>query len=194
MQQVGGSPKPTAATGSRTLSVTLGRAEDGSEATWTPAQLNNGHFIYMGASGSGKSVSLRKISRATHDFGVPVLVLDFHNDLKLPGARDIQLSSGSASKVGLNPMELHTGNGEDSGLYDQRIALHELIIQAQPKLGHLQGEVLGRAIHRAYERAGIEDRDPATWSKPALTFANLLQILAEMSEGGQEIRGYAAFG
>ena len=83
-----------------------------------------------------------------------MLVFDFHGDVLLPGVRSILLSSGSASTLGLNPMELDTTSAEESGLYDQRAVLRNMIQRAVPALGHRQASILRDALDEAYTRAG----------------------------------------
>jgi hypothetical protein len=110
--------------------------------------------------------------------GIRVLLFDFHGDVVLPGVRSVLVSSGSASTLGLNPMELDILSAEESGLYDQRAAVRGMIQRAVPALGHRQTSILREVFDEAYRQAGIIDQDPATWNRDAPTFRTIQDILA----------------
>ncbi|MEP9380572.1 helicase HerA-like domain-containing protein [Aquabacter sp. CN5-332] len=165
------------------LEVPLGTEQASSRpVVWSPGRQSNGFLLVLGASGSGKTETLKVLGSSIHRFGVPVLTFDFHGDVVFPGTESTLLSSGSASVVGLNPMEIDAHSAEESGLYDQRAALRAMVQRAVPSLGHRQSAILREAIEEAYERAGIVDEDPQTWSRPAPTFGIVQQILAEWAD------------
>lgn len=165
------------------LAVPLGAEQVGSRPViWSPGRQSNGFLLVLGASGSGKTETLKVLGSAIHRFGVPVLTFDFHGDVVFPGTRSTLLSSGSASVVGLNPMEIDAHSAEESGLYDQRASLRALVQRAVPSLGHRQSAILREAFEEAYARAGITDDDPQTWSRPVPTFGVVQEILAEWIE------------
>jgi len=168
----------------RLMSVPLGEG-----ATWQPGAQSNGFLLVLGASGSGKTESLKTIGTGIHKYGVPVLILDFHGDVVLTGVPSTLLSAGPASTLGLNPLELDLHGAQESGLYDQRVALREMIRRAVPALGHRQADALGLALDETYSRAGIVDVDPDTWTRPAPTFTDLLAVLGEMSDDGTQAAG-----
>lgn len=158
-------------------------------AAWQPGGQSNGFLLVLGASGSGKTETLKTIGTGIHNYGVPVLVLDFHGDVVLSGAPSTLLSAGPASTLGLNPMELDLHGAQESGLYDQRVALREMIRRAVPALGHRQADALGLALDETYSRAGILDNDPDTWARTAPTFTDLLGVLGEMNSDGTQAAG-----
>ena len=161
------------------LDIALGTERSSSNnVRWLPSKQSNGFFLILGASGSGKTETLKVLGSSISDAGVPVLVLDFHGDVVLPGVETILLSSGSASIVGLNPMELDIHSAGESGLYDQRAALRGMIQRAVPALGHRQSSLLREAFDEAYRRAGIVDDDPKTWSRRPPTFFDVQNVLA----------------
>lgn len=149
---------------------------------WTPGRQSNGFLLVLGASGSGKTETLKVLGSAVHHFGVPVLTFDFHGDVTFPGTASTLLSSGSASVIGLNPMEIDAHSAEESGLYDQRASLREMVKRAVPSLGHRQSSILRQAFEAAYTQVGIDDNDPKTWTRPAPTFAVVQDILAEWAD------------
>ncbi len=173
-------PGPAADATAAQLEVPLGSEQTTSRpVTWSPGRQSNGFLLVLGASGSGKTETLKVLGAAIHRFGIPVLTFDFHGDVVFPGAESTLLSSGSASLVGLNPMEIDAHSAEESGLYDQRASLRAMVQRAVPSLGHRQSAILREAFEEAYERAGIVDDDPKTWSRPAPTFGVVQQILTE---------------
>ena len=157
----------------------------GNAVTWKPGQQSNGFFLILGASGSGKTETLKVLGTSIAETGIPVLVFDFHGDVILPGVASVLLSSGSASTLGLNPMELDISSAEESGLYDQRAALRNMIQRAVPALGHRQSSILRDAFDEAYQRAGIRDDDPGTWTNPPPTFRDIQEILGGWAEDDQ---------
>ena len=92
------------------------------------------------------------------------------------------MSSGTASTVGINPMELDSQSAEETGLYDQRKVIRDMIRNAVPALGHRQNAILRDAIEDAYTAAGFVDSDPSTWKNPPPTFADVEDILGAWAE------------
>lgn len=163
----------------KSLNVPLGQAEDGSRVVWSPGAQANGFKLVLGGSGAGKTFALRLIAERVHKYGIPVLIFDFHGDVQVPDIRDELLSSGTDSVRGLNPMELDGACARQSGLYDQRGALQEMITRACPMLGHRQRNALIEAMEQVYAKAGIMDNDPATWGNAPPTFADLMGVIED---------------
>jgi hypothetical protein len=176
------------------LTVRLGKADDGSLALWQPGKQVNGFKLVTGSAGSGKTFALKKLATGVHRYGVPVLVFDFHGDLDLDGVQNVLLSSGTDSRLGLNPMELNLADGKQAGLYDQRGALKEMIERAAP-LGHNQRNALREAIEAVYTDKGILDNDPATWTRKPPSFSDLLAVIENdgLRAAASELFGHPIF-
>lgn len=161
------------------LEVELGAETANAKAAvrWSPGKQSNGFFLMLGSSGSGKTEALKVVGKSIGDFGVPVLVLDFHGDVNFPGLRSVLLSSGTSSTLGVNPMELDSQSAEETGLYDQRKVLRDMIRNAVPALGHRQNAILREALEDAYIHAGFDDSNPSTWRNAPPTFADVEKIL-----------------
>ena len=165
------------------LSVELGSEHSSStKVIWQPGRQSNGFLLVLGASGSGKTEALKVLGASIADYGVPVLVFDFHGDVTFPGLLNVLLSSGQSSTLGLNPMELDVNGARESGLYDQRAALRGLVMRAVPALGHRQAAILREAFDEAYTRAGVIDSEPTTWNNEPPTFRNVEEILDRWSD------------
>ncbi len=163
----------------RALTVRLGQAEDGTQVAWQPGSQANGFKLAVGGSGAGKTFALRIEAEQIHKAGIPVLVLDFHGDVEVPGIPTQLLSSGTDSTHGINPMELDGACARQSGLYDQRGTLIEMITRACPMLGHRQRNALIEAMEQVYIKAGILDGDPATWDRAPPTFRELVGVIED---------------
>lgn len=176
-------PSATTATPRGPLEIRLGDELNTKQpVVWAPGKQSNGFFLILGASGSGKTEALKVLGKGIADYGVPVLVLDFHGDVQFPGLKSVLLSSGTASTTGVNPMELDSQSAEETGLYDQRKVIRDMIRNAVPALGHRQGAILREAIEDAYAGAGFNDSDPDTWRNRPPTFGDVQEILATWAE------------
>lgn len=158
------------------LAIPLGSQPDYNGVFWLPGQENNGTFLVLGASGSGKTETLKTIGAGITRQAIPVFVLDFHGDVIFPGANTVLLSSGTQSHLGVNPLELDSYDAEQVGLYEQRATLLEML-QRSIRLGHKQKAVLQEVIHEAYLQCGIRDERHATWYNMPPTLANVLSML-----------------
>lgn len=166
------------------IDIVLGQSRDESYSAirWRPSQESNGFFLVVGGAGSGKTEALKRIGRGLLEDGFPVLVLDFHGDVDVSWLSPILMSSGLDSTIGVNPMELDSYHAHEVGLYDQRMALVELVARAVPKLSQLQRVMLTDAIEAAYRWVGIYDGDPLSWRRPPPAFPMVMDILERWHE------------
>jgi len=74
-------------------------------------------------------------------------------------------------------MELDSHRAHEVGLYDQRIALIDMISRAIPDISHNQRVMLSDAMEAAYRWVGIYDDDPISWERSPPTFSTVISIL-----------------
>lgn len=153
------------------------RLSDERHVVWSPSSSINGFLMLLGASGSGKTEALKLMGSQLVSQAIPVFVLDFHGDIEFPYLNSVLLSSGYESIYGISPLEIDATNPGKQGLYEQRLALVEMLHRAVPSLGVKQRDILLHAVEMAYVMAGIEDRNPQTWRYPPPNFRMVAEVL-----------------
>lgn len=124
--------------------ISIGTVADGGQPySLRLADQPNQFIAITGSSGTGKTTLLRRVAAGVRAARIPVLVLDFHGDLTIPGVASQRIDGG----LGLEP--LAAGAGESETL--------ELLRHAAPQLGHLQIELLRREL-QALLRSAMRPR------------------------------------
>jgi hypothetical protein len=159
--------------------IELGRGQ-----RWNPEALPDAHIVCIGASGSGKTQTLKAIayelSRAYP--AMRVIVIDFHGDQEVVSETCYQLHQ--ASPHGINPLLVNLDR-EGGGPNLQAISVVGACKKAL-MLGPNQEGVLLKALKEVYERAGITGDDAETWARPSPTFADVEQVITEWAEAGNK--------
>src|SRR4051812_3545614 len=89
----------------------LGITTKSTPVVWDTSKLINGHVLILGASGVGKSHTIRKMIRralasaAQSRQSIRCHVFDVHGDLDIPAASEVQFSESVAN--GLNPLRVN---------------------------------------------------------------------------------------
>lgn len=160
------------------LTVEIGRTVETNEmACWYPFNEMNPSISISGVSGGGKTEVVKKIVSQLLLHGMPVLLIDFHGDIKVPYLNDVLISSGTASVYGLNPFSIELLDPQKKGLYEHRAGLVSMLKRAVPALSAKQRFLLSSAVETAYVAVGIEDYNPRTWGLQPPTFAHVASIL-----------------
>jgi len=157
---------------------------------WEPRAEVNPHMLILGASGSGKTQTIRMLVWELGRRGIPVLVIDFAGDQEVEGERVVRLVPGGV--WGVNPLEIHRdprGGGPDA----QRFIVVRAIAEAFAPFGVVQASLLDQAIKRAYRRSGVTE-DPATWGAKMPTMADVRRELEAMSAERLRQRAQASGG
>lgn len=162
------------------LAVDIGRAVETNEMVcWYPGNEMNPSISISGVSGGGKTEAIKKIVSQLLLHGMPVLLIDFHGDIKVPYLCDVLVSSGSSSVYGLNPLSIELIDHRKKGLYEHREALASMLKRAVPALSAKQRFLLSSAVETAYVAVGIEDHNPRSWGLQPPTFAHVSSILED---------------
>lgn len=150
----------------------------GNDVLWNPEQLPNAHIVAIGASGSGKTQTLKGIAFAlAKTYESKIVVIDFHGDQNISGETVFEFHRESPHGVNLLSVNLDTEGG---GVSLQIIAVAGSM-KRPLMLGANQEGVLLEAIKQAYARRGIFDERCETWKLEPPTFADVREVL-EQSE------------
>lgn len=153
----------------------------GQAVVWRPESEINRFISVFGASGSGKTELLKRLSFELALHGIPLLVFDLHGDVEVPYLHEVTMSSGFGSNVGINPLSVEWLDPVTHALSDHWVEIVAMLRRAAPSLSQKQGQVIQEAMRIAYSMVGIEARDPRSWQLPPPTFGHVQQILASWS-------------
>ncbi|MHC5818967.1 MAG: ATP-binding protein [Nostoc sp.] len=164
--------KPNQSSKKTTLNNTSGILL-GDEVYWNPTTLPNGHIAIIGASGSGKTQTLKAIAYELPRFipSVHCITLDFHGDQELPG--EVHYPLNMESPYGINPLvvDLDTKGGGPSL---QAIAVAAILKKALTMGINQEGLVID-ILTTCYKERGIIQDEPKTWKLESPTFADVRQ-------------------
>ena len=152
---------------------------------WNPEALPNGHIVAIGASGSGKTQTLKAIAFSLHQTypEMQVILLDFHGDQEIIGETCYPIHM--ASPHGINPLVVNLDpEGGGSNLQAIQIAA---ILKKSLRLGPNQEGMLIEIIKTCYLKRGIVQEKQETWSLEPPNFNDIqTQILERIEEGCKE--------
>ena len=136
------------------------------------SQLINGHTLILGASGVGKSVTLRSMIRQAVESiqatgqKARIHIFDVHGDLEIAGASVVHYSE--TSPYGLNPFRVNP-SPEYGGVRKAIQAFIRTVDQAsRTPLGLKQESVIRELCLDVYRDFGFDPADHTTWSVNAL--------------------------
>jgi hypothetical protein len=125
----------------------------------------NGHGLFVGTSGTGKTHRLRDgvkqlvNSAAKLQRPIRVHVIDVHGDIVIPGASEVLFSE--STQWGFNPLEINP----DPHFGGVRRAIQQFIaaVKRQKTIGTKQEAVLRYMLEDLYALRGFKADDPSTW-------------------------------
>lgn len=154
----------------------------GENVYWNPTKLPNGHIAIIGASGSGKTQTLKAIAYELTRFisSVRIITIDFHGDQELPG--EVCYPLNMESPYGINPLviDLDTKGGGPSL---QAIAVSAILKKALTMGVNQEGLVID-ILTTCYKQRGIIQDNPATWTREPPTFADVREEIDSRIESG----------
>jgi hypothetical protein len=142
---------------------------------WNPSTLPNSHIVAIGASGSGKTQTLKAIAFSLHQTysQMQVILLDFHGDQEIIGETCYPIHM--ASPHGINPLVVNLDpEGGGSNLQAIQIAG---ILKKSLRLGPNQEGMLIEIIKTCYLKRGIVQEQRSTWSLEPPNFDDLEEEL-----------------
>lgn len=149
---------------------------------YDPEQLPNGLIIIVGASGSGKTQTLKAVGwELTQTYpSIRLVVVDFHGDQQLPG--ETRYALDMESPHGINPLviDLDTKAG---GPDLQAIATTATFKKALT-MGTNQEGLFLNVLSACYHQRGIIQEDPSTWRREPPNFDDVRAEIEERVEEG----------
>jgi hypothetical protein len=138
---------------------------------WNPEQLPNAHIVAIGSSGSGKTQTLKGIFYALGSIYVDAqkILIDFHGDQEIQG--EICYPLHMASPWGINPLTVNL-DAEGGGPNLQAIAV-TAVLRKSLQLGSVQEGMMIQVLGSCYQRRGILNMEPNTWSRESPNFADV---------------------
>jgi energy-coupling factor transporter ATP-binding protein EcfA2 len=147
----------------------------GDDYYWNLKTLPNGHIVAIGASGSGKTQTLKAIAYSLHKTypEMQVILLDFHGDQEIVGETVYPLHM--ASPYGVNPLVINL-DPEGGGPNLQAISTAG-ILKKTLRLGPNQEGILLEVIKACYHKRGIIQEKQETWTLEPPNFDDIEEEL-----------------
>jgi type IV secretory pathway VirB4 component len=152
---------------------------------WNPEALPNGHLVAIGASGSGKTQTLKAIAHELYRVypDLQIVIIDFHGDQQLQAETCYPLHM--SSPWGINPLVINLdpeGGGSNLQAIATTATLRKNLQLGSNQEGHLL-DILGRI----YRNSGILQSEQETWTNTPPNFSQLqAELEAHAEEGCKE--------
>ncbi len=154
----------------------------GDNVIWNPATLPNGHVVLIGASGSGKTQTLKALAYELPRLftEVKIIVVDFHGDLELPS--EICYPLDMESPHGINPLVVDQDT-KGGGPNLQAIAVATIFKKALVLGANQEGLVID-ILNQCYRNKGITQDNFHSWNRTPPTFADVRSEIESRVEDG----------
>lgn len=134
----------------------------------------NGAVIITGASGAGKTHMLNRILSQYSHKGFPILAIDNHGDIDVPGSARVYISEGVNGQAGVNPLHFNAFEISRFGAEGAVERAVESISRAVGHMGVSQTALLGSTILEVLKDNGFQQNDPTTWAHAVTTLSEVL--------------------
>jgi type IV secretory pathway VirB4 component len=154
----------------------------GDKVTWNPEALPNGHAVVIGASGSGKTQTIKAMAYELSCYypELKIIMVDFHGDLHLPG--EIYYPLNMESPHGINPLTIDL-DSKGGGPNLQAIAVAS-ILKKSLILGANQEGLVIEIFNSCYRQKGIVQENQKTWTVKPPTFGDMRREIESRVESG----------
>lgn len=130
---------------------------------WTPESEQNPHLLISGASGSGKTETLKVICEELNRQNVPLLIFDFHDDYLGFGSNIV-----NEDKIRIHPLQILIGEKPKEVVYK----VSSIIMHTFRDITVIQEGTLREAMRLFYKDSGIANlSEPITEDIPLLPFS-----------------------
>jgi hypothetical protein len=129
---------------------------------WDAAQLQNGHTLFLGRPGAGKTHQLRRFLTALmeRNNAARIHIFDVHDDIELDGASEVYFSE--ITPYGLNPLKV-ASDPHFGGVNKCINSFIRTVSAVSGTLGPRQQALLRVLLHDVYRARGFDPEDPDTW-------------------------------
>ncbi len=154
----------------------------GENCYWNPAALPNGHVVAIGASGSGKTQTLKAIAYSLKQTypDIQIFVIDFHGDQEIEGETCYPLHM--ASPHGINPLVVNL-DPEGGGPNLQAIAVTSTLKKSL-RLGPNQEGLMLDILELCYSMRGISQEKVDSWRKQPPNFKDIQKVIEGRIDNG----------
>lgn len=140
--------------------------------TSTPVVLDtdnliNGHMLYAGMSGTGKSYQLMQLINTAALQGIEVDVFDVHEELHV-AKNSAAVKFSEATRAGYNPLVIHLDQ-HSGGVRKQVASIIDMINRTSQQLGPRQESALRNLLNDVYRLRGCMADSPNTWRRDEVT-------------------------
>ena len=149
-------------------------------------QLINGHMLFAGMSGMGKSFQMLALMAAARRDGIEIDAFDPHEELDcIQGSASVKFSE--STRAGYNPLELNT-DPHSGGVRRQIESIIDMIGRTSRVLGPRQESALRNLLSDVYYLRGIYADQPDSWCRDCIREDEHAEMLR--SRNFQGLRNY----
>ena len=146
---------------------------------WDTSALVNGHWILVGASGSGKTHRIRDVARQLQDQNFRIVIMDPHGDIFTNPEYTSSVEFSETSPYGINPLAINP-SPQYGGVRKRINSLVRIMNKYSDRLTSKEEAVLRYALRQLYLLYGFNYDDPGTWqldSKKMPTLQDLHRLI-----------------
>ncbi|HNZ65822.1 MAG TPA: DUF87 domain-containing protein, partial [Planctomycetota bacterium] len=169
------------------ISIELGIDKLNQPVVWNPSQLQNGHILCVGKTGSGKSHTIIHFVTELIKYNIPILIFDVQDEFTR-----IDYLKQSATIIDCNETYLQFNplipKIKEDGTRQNYIACIYQFLDClnPPYFGENQKSCLRCTLEEAFENHGFQKEDKSTWNNKVPKLQEVFEIL-QTKKKGQEI-------